>query len=542
MAIIPIRDVGTEGFLSDKKGIEVPPHVWDKVLDAVASQPSLENGTGRSVFIAATYTSGMISENVLVFSGVFWNEPSNNASHLFLFGDTAIYEGARTALSLLSGGLTFSGQGWPVWTGGLLGNVPVYGAEGIPAVYFDASATAFLQVPGLDYSISGKPFTSKVIRACGNYLVALDVTKPSGRFSNMVKWSSSADPGSLPASWDEADPTNDAGENTLGDNSKELWDIFPLKDFYCIYGSEGIWLMSYIGYPYIWDFKRVFAGIGAFCSRCAVHTPLGQVALVTGDVILHDGYSYKSIATNRVRKAIFSSIGKWASKCFLAADQALNEVWICVPEDTLNSNFPGATLAFIWNWVNDSWYTKTLPGVTDLTWWERPWKSTTISEHTEIISTNTDVIAEVDPQASKASKALQGSFNAEPLLASFYSGFAEYNQSLSAAGTAVLEKHSLAVVGQDSQGNLRQDTKTIKLLTEILPVWDGDPLEISCWVCGRMSLQDTISWVSIPWSEATQSFHTATTGRYLGVKFEITSQDTWTFEGYDLDLTKIGTY
>ena len=38
-----------------------------------------------------------------------------------------------------------------------------------------------------------------------NYLIALDLTKSGTRYPHMVKWSAAADPGTVPASWDETD-------------------------------------------------------------------------------------------------------------------------------------------------------------------------------------------------------------------------------------------------------------------------------------------------------------------------------------------------
>jgi len=59
--------------------------------------------------------------------------------------------------------------------------------------------------------------TCKSMRTYKNFLVALGVNKNGSDYPYMVKWSSPADPGTVPTTWDETDATQDAGETDLSE-------------------------------------------------------------------------------------------------------------------------------------------------------------------------------------------------------------------------------------------------------------------------------------------------------------------------------------
>jgi len=86
-----------------------------------------------------------------------------------------------------------------------------------------------------------------------------------------------------------------------------------------------------------------------------------HVVLTDDDVLLVDGFNVQSIANKRVRRLINSSLdADNINNAFVAHYRTENEIWICLPD-------VGATepnLAAIWNYRDDTWTTRTLPGVT----------------------------------------------------------------------------------------------------------------------------------------------------------------------------------
>ena len=64
-------------------------------------------------------------------------------------------------------------------------------------------------------------------------------------FTNMVKWSHQADPGTVPASWDETDPALDAGEKTLSDSPGDNITGMQLGEDFIVYKYETCHVMRY---------------------------------------------------------------------------------------------------------------------------------------------------------------------------------------------------------------------------------------------------------------------------------------------------------
>jgi len=191
------------------------------------------------------------------------------------------------------------------------------------------------------------------IHAFKNYLVALDITKSGGaRFPYMVKWSTEAVPGALPSTWDETDVTASAGENDLAETPDVIVDAVPLGDSLIIYKERSAYSMRFIGQPFIFQFQRLPGHHGMLTKGCGTYTPIGQVILTNGDVVLFDGNGFKSIADGLVRRHIFQNINTSNyRKAFVVQNPQRNEVLVCYPEtgtDVCNK-------AAVWNWSTGLW-------------------------------------------------------------------------------------------------------------------------------------------------------------------------------------------
>ena len=200
----------------------------------------------------------------------------------------------------------------------------------------------------------------KAIRPLRNYLVAVNITKTSTNYPVMVKWSHSADPGALPSSWDETDPALDAGEVDLADATGPLVDVVPLGDLGIIYSTGAYHSMQYIGGNDIWRFTRISGDCGALSQNCAVQYPGGHVVLTPGDVVTHAGGAPRSVIDRRMRKSLFNLLDAANfARAFVVHNETKSEAWICIPEPSQ----PSCTRAYIWNYAQDSWSVREIPGV-----------------------------------------------------------------------------------------------------------------------------------------------------------------------------------
>lgn len=240
------------------------------------------------------------------------------------------------------------------WSGGVMNSLVFMCSPLTDPIYWDGNTSnKMLTLPNWPSSTK-----AKCIRAYKNFLVAMAIDNASGFYGNMIKWSASADSGDIPQSWDETDATLDAGEATLSTTSGNIIDCLPLQDNNVIYKDDSTHLMKYIGGQFIFAFTDLFVTSGIMGRDCVVEINGTHIVLTKDDVIRHDGHTFKSIVTNRIRDFIFESINTaYASNSYLAHNRKRNEIWICIPIG--DGDTP--QLAIIWNYKLDKFGIRNLP-------------------------------------------------------------------------------------------------------------------------------------------------------------------------------------
>jgi len=247
-----------------------------------------------------------------------------------------------------------------LWTGGVLGGL-LFMNNGIDHPQVQATPTASCKLSNLPNWPTTITCRAASLRAFKNYLIALDVTKGPLRYRQMVKWSNAADPLTVPTTWNEADPANDAGEFSLADTNGDVVDCLPLRDVNIIYKTDSVYGQQYIGPPFIFRFYQIFKNVGILAKRCV--TAFEQFHCFIGndlDVYVHDGNTIKSIAQDRVRAYLRQSIdGSNYERAFVVRNPTSTEIWICFP--TAGSAY--CNRALMWNWRKDSWGLRDLDNV-----------------------------------------------------------------------------------------------------------------------------------------------------------------------------------
>lgn len=276
-----------------------------------------------------------------VFTYTMTSDPGANATnvgHLLLDGAVA---------------LDFTGARDDRWSGGVLGGVLVLN-NGVDAPQYWTGTNALRTLPAWNAT-----HTAQVLVPFKSYLVALDITKGSTRYPNMVKWSSAAVPGSLPVSWDETDVTIDAGEVDVAETPDYLVDALQLGDTLILYKQRSAYVMRLIGQPYIFQVQKLPGDAGMLARGCAVATPLGHVVLTAGDVVLNNGSGMQSIADGQVRRAIFSNFStEHYQRAFVTSNPQKNEVLVCYP----SADATDCDIAMVWNWKTQTWGQRDITG------------------------------------------------------------------------------------------------------------------------------------------------------------------------------------
>jgi len=102
----------------------------------------------------------------------------------------------------------------------------------------------------------------KSISSFRTFLVGLNWQIGGTEYPNLVKWSTEAAALSPPNSWVESDATLDAGEYQLTDTPGKIIDGLPYGDSFLIYKEDSIYIMNFVGTPYIFSFKLLSPTIG----------------------------------------------------------------------------------------------------------------------------------------------------------------------------------------------------------------------------------------------------------------------------------------
>lgn len=351
MAFVKIPSAGAIGVNKDLSAPELPPNAWTdaqnvRFLDGLAYQFYGQGEVYNSPAFAPQYVM-----------------PCNVAGARYWIYTTA----AKTYCVTITGGaavhtdITHATPRTGVvnqWTGTLLSGIPILNVGDISKVPMSwdlNTANKFVDLanwPANTYC--------KSLRAFGNYLVALNVTKTTTNYPFMVKWSHPAEPGAVPSSWDITDETKDAGETDLAEGFDPIVDGLQLRDTFIIYKESSVWRMDFTGGPYVFRFSKVLGTSGALNRNCIADIDGYHVVLTGSDVIAHDGQSSASVLDKQTRRYLFQNIDtSGASLCFVFKNPFFNEVFICYPAIGSTS----CDKAMVWNYVDKTVSFRDIPNL-----------------------------------------------------------------------------------------------------------------------------------------------------------------------------------
>jgi hypothetical protein len=101
---------------------------------------------------------------------------------------------------------------WGALHATFLGNIAYLNRRSFVPLKLSVADATFQELPNWDAT-----WRAGVLRSYKDFLVALNISKGANDYPSMVKWSDAALYNAVPGSWDAADPTVLAGENTLTD-------------------------------------------------------------------------------------------------------------------------------------------------------------------------------------------------------------------------------------------------------------------------------------------------------------------------------------
>lgn len=351
MGIFAVDNLGAIGIVKDVPSHTLPPNAWSDGENVRFYDDFAAKITGYvEVFASPTVTPyGLFS--VAADNKYNWIYPG--LDKVYVFDGTSHVNITRQTAAV---DVDYTGTVDNRWSGGILGGVPVIN-NGVDDPQMWLPATTGTKLAALSNWPSDTK--AKVMRVFSSYLIALDVTKSGTRYPQMLKWSHPADPFAVPVTWDETDPTRDAGEYTFSEGAGFVIDCLPLRNNNIIYREDSVWVQQFIGGVDIFRFAKLFGTFGALGINCATEFLTGRhLVLDPGDIVVHDGNSATSVLTKKWRRWLSANIESSAvDKCFVVTNPSREEVWICVPID--GAAFPN--IAIVWNYRTGAVGHKDLP-------------------------------------------------------------------------------------------------------------------------------------------------------------------------------------
>lgn len=533
MARISFDNVGAIGFIGDVLPHQLPPNAWSG---------------GQNVRMRDGFAKKMEGHTPVYGTPLgdpYWLLPCPTTLDFFwLYASlTNVYvvDSARnhTDISRTVGGPYIASLDIG-WNGGLLQGLPIIN-NGLddPQVWNPPTAvTKLVALPNWPANTK-----ARVIRPFKSFLFALDMTENGPRYPHKVRWSHPADPGNVPSTWDVADTTKDAGQETLPDSGGFLVDCKQLRDINVVYKEDQTWGFQYIGGNKIFRSYRILEESGMIARDCAASFFAGGVkhAVFGGDdLFVHDGNNAESIADKRVRRWLYNQLSSDNyERCFVVPNYPEKEIWFCfVPQgETL------VTMALPWKWrenvfapprqipnirfaaagiVNDTGASATWDG--DSATWD---SDATLWDDKVFGAANRKVLLAV-PGASKALQLVDAT-----------------NQFAGASFTSYLERVGIPYAKNDQKGQPIADESVKKLCSELWPRIEAAPgTVVEVYVGAHEDVNAAITWQG-PFNFVVgthRKVDPVISGRFLAAKFRTLADVDWKLHGYAMEIKPIGKY
>lgn len=457
MPILHLENLATYGLIRDLPSHALPPEAWSEGRNIRFHDGQVQKFLG-SQEISPTWGGILTSLPLTLFpwidiGGSYW---------LFCTAEQIGLLNTSSTLDVTSVAGTYGGNATSLWSGGILGGVPILNIDSgvdLPQSW-DSSTSLFVDLPGWPAATYAKR-----LGIFKQWLVALDITAAGNRNPHMIKWSSQAYPGSVPQYWDNAD-SNDSNESHLPEGGGFLIDQQVLGQWNILYKEELTYIMSYVGPPFIFAFTKARFDSGILAPRCAQVIDKGRHCVITkDDIIVHDGQQSESIVNKKWRTWFFKNISPTKIRqTFMVVNSSYSEVWICFVSNSVNGNY--ADTALVWNYKDNTWGIRDLEqithialGVLDTT------VNPVIDNVLTIINTDTSLIDGVafGINTKRLIGVSEVVINKQPV------EFDITNRERGRNMVCYVQRTGLAIVGKDHAGNLTVDQSYDKLWKRIWP-------------------------------------------------------------------------
>lgn len=526
MATFPVGKVDQFGVVFDRPPYELPFNAWSAAQNMRFRDGSAEKFLGQSAVFGTPSVPPYRLLNVPTGANLYWIYMGLQKVYVWDGGSHTNITRQTLGVDVNYGATADIG-----WSADILGGIPILNNGVDPPQMWSPQLPATKLVALTNWPAST---TANVIRTFKTYLIALNVTKSGTTYRQMVKWSSSAPAGLVPATWDTTDATNDAGEYNLADSPDACVDGEIMRDLFIIYKEDSVWGMQYIGGTLVFRFFPIFRNTGILSRHCAVEYMDGMHAVFgPDDIYRHDGQTQVSIMNERDRKYLYNNIdATYGDRSYVVHNKNAFEVWFCWPQT--GQQLPSQ--AFVWNYVKNTGGFRDLqsiahiqegiidPGATSDAW------NAAVGNWT--VETSAWSSLQYNPNLRQLLMAQPGT----PALL-------EADQTSQFAGTNVSSSLERTGLGFPFREGDPPDFVTRKRLSAVWPRITGTVGQVvNIYVATQENTQAAPAWNGpYPYTiGVTQKIDPLLDSRLFGLRFVHADSGTWSLSGYEVEVSKSG--
>lgn len=545
---LPVRNLGSVGVITDVNPYNLPLAGFTAANNVRFDEGKIK----RSVVFRTVYDNlenqgggNVAAHNARGCLGVVPNTGFDSVItvsdhfHIFEYANGTVTNRSGSTLSRLAIDSPF--------TMCVLADVAYINRPDSEPVYRLPSGTIFAYLPNWNTN-----WRCHALRPYGDFLVAMNMIEGANTYPNRVRFSDLVSANSVPTTWDELDTTASAGFNDLVQMQTPIKDGAELGTNFIIYSSTEVMLMEFTGGSFIFNFRKLFSDDGVINQNCIVEADGKHFVFGNTDIYVHDGNTKQSIADEKVRQRIYSTLNiKNADRCFALQNKQLSEIYFCYQSGDSLVGFPDTdrcNRAAVYNYQNNTWSFIDLPNVSAGT----TANLNTVTTYADTTATYNTIGGSYFEQGDSFGRhtIMVGDKNLAQNLTYnkiFALDLAEEGSSVAfgidedATKPPVFER-----VGLDLD-EMKQSIDGYKVITRLLP-------QLSTSNTDNTSFNFQFGASDIPNQNTTYgntvSFDTATdykidsraAGRYLSYKVSLADDDykDFSFSGFDIDVTTTG--
>ena len=532
--LVPVEQVGQVGIIKDTPTYSLPPNAFSDGLNV----RFVDNGVEKLDGYLEVMKDCPIYPQHLVFVNQdekdYWivfgnNVPITRASvnlaiQLYNPSDSQWYN-----LTPINGIQVQSADVWSAeWNGRIL--YATYG--GLENLYWPMGTDNKFDITKKFKSFTPKSPTNEDRKFISMYsfkshVIGLGVNYPDYSNPYMVQWSTPMGTYEEPTAgkWDLLDDTLDAGEYELNETKGVIVGGRQLGDSFMVYKEDCVYVMNYIGPPFMFGFKVMAKDIGMLSRNGIDVFDGGHVFIGNNNVYLNNGQNIIPLLSDKLQSEMFDDIsGDNYFRAFVVADKLNTEMLIAWPSHSSRHCDRG----IIWNWRTGTMSLRDLPnidhaceGVVNLTQGEK-WD---------------DTFGEWDTRIDKWGE--RSYFNVLQELV--FAGYGDKKMYRSGTGNKADTENMYSVI--ERTGYDLGDPGSVKFVRAVWPkisVSGSNTVNVS--VCSQMSPDDPLNWEG-PYQynpDMQSKVSCRVTGKYFGIKVESEGDFTWRLHGYEFDMDQAG--